>query len=713
MNLYMWKNILNPLFEADKFVKGYERVQHLRRLYYTTMMAIAALLIMSFLNLVGRSYPMMRSTLLAAAFFGVCLALGWKLKSAGFLESVYLVLFMILFPAYIIKGGNQGFAILWLTIIPIVFMLMIDLKKGFFFSCYIVLFTFIMFLTPLRVLLQYDYGKDMLLRFPIMLLICFLISFYVARITILAKKQMYQALAAAEHANRAKTTFLNNMSHDIRTPMNAIIGFTALCAKSVNDSDKVTEYLNKIATSSNHLLSLINDILDMSRIESGKVRIEEHEVYLPDVLHDLRTIIQSDVTNRNLELFIDTLDVKDENVFCDKLRLNQILLNLMSNAIKYTNPGGTVSLRVQQKPCKNPNYAEFVFRVRDTGIGMSKEFLKVIFQPFERMHTATVSGIQGTGLGMSITKNLVEMMGGTITVSSEEGKGSEFTVTLRFKKSATKVVYEKIPELQGIRVLVADDDTETCFSVSKMLTEIGMRPDWTTSGKEAVIRTRYAIEENDDYGAYIIDWLMPDMNGIETVRRIRHLIGEGKPIIILTAYDWEPLESEAREAGVTSFCSKPLFMSELREALTTTRKTVTKEQTEILNYDFTGKKILLVEDNPLNLEIAEEILKEVGLVVDTADDGDVAIEKLRNATDGQYDLVLMDVQMPKLDGYTATKEIRTLDNPYAANIPIIAMTANAFEEDKKKSFEAGMNGHLSKPIEIEKLMKVLRDNLRY
>lgn len=713
MNLYMWKNILNPLFEADKFVKGYERVQHLRRLYYTTMMAIVALLIMSFLNLVGRSYPMMKSTLLAAAFFGVCLALGWKLKSAGFLESVYLVLFMILFPAYIIKGGNQGFAILWLTIIPIVFMLMIDLKKGFFFSCYIVLFTFIMFLTPFRVLLQYDYGKDMLLRFPIMLLICFLISFYVARITILAKKQMYQALAAAEHANRAKTTFLNNMSHDIRTPMNAIIGFTALCAKSVNDSDKVTEYLNKIATSSNHLLSLINDILDMSRIESGKVRIEEHEVYLPDVLHDLRTIIQSDVTNRNLELFIDTLDVKDENVFCDKLRLNQILLNLMSNAIKYTNPGGTVSLRVQQKPCKNPNYAEFVFRVRDTGIGMSKEFLKVIFQPFERMHTATVSGIQGTGLGMSITKNLVEMMGGTITVSSEEGKGSEFTVTLRFKKSATKVVYEKIPELQGIRVLVADDDTETCFSVSKMLTEIGMRPDWTTSGKEAVIRTRYAIEENDDYGAYIIDWLMPDMNGIETVRRIRHLIGEGKPIIILTAYDWEPLESEAREAGVTSFCSKPLFMSELREALTTTRKTVTKEQTEILNYDFTGKKILLVEDNPLNLEIAEEILKEVGLVVDTADDGDVAIEKLRNATDGQYDLVLMDVQMPKLDGYTATKEIRTLDNPYAANIPIIAMTANAFEEDKKKSFEAGMNGHLSKPIEIEKLMKVLRDNLRY
>lgn len=522
---------------------------------------------------------------------------------------------------------------------------------------------------------------------------------------------MYQALAAAEHANRAKTTFLNNMSHDIRTPMNAIIGFTALCAKSIDDPEKIAEYLNKIATSSNHLLSLINDILDMSRIESGKVRIEEHEVYLPDVLHDLRTIIQSDVANKNLELFIDTLDVKDENVFCDKLRLNQILLNLMSNAVKYTNPGRTVSLRVEQKPCKRSDYAEFVFRVRDTGIGMSKEFLEVVFQPFERMQTATVSGIQGTGLGMSITKNLVEMMGGTIIVSSEVGKGSEFTVTLQFKKSATRVVYEKIPELQGVRILVADDDSDTCFSVSRMLIEIGMRPDWTTSGKEAVVRAKYAIEENDEYGAYIIDWLMPDMNGIETVRRIRRFIGEGKPIIILTAYDWEPIEEEAREAGVTSFCSKPLFMSELREALTTTRKTVTKKQ-DLDSFDFTGKKILLVEDNALNLEIAEEILQEVGFAVDTANDGDIVVEKLKDAKEGQYDLVLMDVQMPRLDGYTATKEIRTLDNPFAANIPIIAMTANAFEEDKRKSFEAGMNGHLSKPIEIPKLMEILASILK-
>ena len=708
----MWKKIMLPLFEADKLVRGYERDQHRKRLYYITMIAIAGLVLMGLLNAVQHSWLVMYSTLFAAVGLAICLFIGWKTKSTGFIETVFLILFMFLFPVYIIRGENNGFAMLWLTIIPIVFMLMIDLKKGFFFSVYIILFTFAIFLTPLHQFLQFDYGKDARLRFPVMLSFCFLISFYVAWITIMAKCNMYQALAAAEHANRAKTTFLNNMSHDIRTPMNAIIGFTALCAKSINDPEKIAEYLNKIATSSNHLLSLINDILDMSRIESGKVRLEEHEVYLPDVLHDLRTIIQSDVANKNLELFIDTLDVKDENVFCDKLRLNQILLNLMSNAIKYTNPGGTVSLRVQQKPCKKEDYAEFVFRVRDTGIGMSKEFLKVVFQPFERMQTATVSGIQGTGLGMSITKNLVEMMGGTITVSSEEGKGSEFTVTLQFKKSATRVVYEKIPELQGVRVLVADDDSDTCFSVSRMLTEIGMRPDWTTSGKEAIVRAKYSIEENDEYGAYIIDWLMPDMNGIETVRRIRRFIGEGKPIIILTAYDWEPIEAEAREAGVTSFCSKPLFMSELREALTTTRKSITQEKPTFDSFDFTGKKILLVEDNALNLEIAEEILQEVGFVVDTACDGDVAVEKMRDAEEGQYDLILMDVQMPKLDGYTATREIRTLDNPFAANIPIIAMTANAFEEDKRKSFEAGMNGHLSKPIEIPKLMELLASILK-
>ncbi|MDO4500594.1 MAG: response regulator [Erysipelotrichaceae bacterium] len=528
---------------------------------------------------------------------------------------------------------------------------------------------------------------------------------------IMQQQELEDALFIAQAASRAKSRFLSNMSHDIRTPMNAIIGFTALGAKYVNDPEKMTEYLGKIAVSGNHLLSLINDILDMSRIESGKVRIEENEVHLPDILHDLRTIVQSEVVAKNIDLFIDTLDVKHEDVVCDKLRLNQILLNIMSNALKYTNAGGMVSLRVTEKPSSKAETALFEFRIKDTGIGMSEEFLSVIFQPFERMQSSTVSGIQGTGLGLSITKNLVEMMGGTISVESEEGKGSEFTVVLPFKKSSTPVVYETIPELQGVRVLVADDSADTCFSVTRMLNEIGMRSDWTTSGKEAVLRAKYAVDENDEYGAYIIDWLMPDMNGIETVRRIRRFISDDKPIIILTAYDWSSIEAEAREAGVTSFCSKPLFMSELREALTYTRKKKVVEETDFSTYNFENKKVLLVEDNMLNREIATEILKEAGLLIDEAEDGDVAVEILKNAADDQYDLVLMDIQMPRLDGYMATREIRTLDNPVIANIPIIAMTANAFEEDKKKAFEAGMNAHISKPIDIKQLMSVLIDVL--
>ncbi|MDO4494072.1 MAG: response regulator [Clostridia bacterium] len=527
------------------------------------------------------------------------------------------------------------------------------------------------------------------------------------RLELARQEELERALVAAEAASRAKSRFLSNMSHDIRTPMNAIIGFTALGEHHVDEPDKMREFLGKIATSGNHLLSLINDILDMSRIESGKVRIEENEVHLPDVLHDLRTIIQSEIAAKNIDFFIDTLDVKDEDVICDRLRLNQVLLNLMSNAMKYTNAGGTVSLRVQQTPCAEEDSAAFEFHVKDTGIGMSPEFLKVVFQPFERMHSTTVSGIQGTGLGLSITKNLVEMMGGTISVSSEEGKGSEFTVRIKFKKGKAMKTPANLAELQGLHVLVADDNAETCFSVSKLLRDMGMRPDWTTGGREAVLRAQYALESNDEYGAYIIDWLMPDMNGVETVRRIRKLIGGEKPIVVLTAYDWQQVEAEAREAGVTSFCAKPLFPSELREALLSAKQKETEQAADVASCDFSGKKVLLVEDNALNREIATEILTESGFIVDIAEDGDIAVEKLRNAKEGDCDVVLMDVQMPRLDGYTATREIRTLANPFAANLPIIAMTANAFDEDKQKSIAAGMNDHISKPIEIPKMISVL------
>lgn len=526
------------------------------------------------------------------------------------------------------------------------------------------------------------------------------------------KNVLSEALAQAQYANKAKTTFLNNMSHDIRTPMNAIIGFTSLAATHLDNKEQIRNYLSKIMTSGNHLLSLINYVLDMSRIESGKVKIEEKETSLPEIMHDLKTIVQADVKSKQLEFYIDTLDVTNETIICDKLRLNQVLLNILSNAMKYTKPGGMVSVRVIQKADIQDGYATYEFSVKDTGIGMSREFLKHVFEPFEREQTSTVSGIQGTGLGLAITKNIVDMMGGTITVESEEGKGSEFIVTFHFRVGDTPVEQQRLEQLENLRALVVDDDVNTCVSVSKMLSTIGMRPDWTTLGNEAIIRTEFAIEQNEPYSAYIIDWLMPDMNGIELVRRIRKVIGDMTPIIILTAYDWSDIETEAKEAGVTAFCSKPLFLSELRSVLAAPfmEQESVDETEKSEEYHFEGKKLLLVEDNELNKEIAQTILEAAGFIIDTADDGSVAVEQMKKMPAGTYDLILMDVQMPIMNGYEATRAIRALDDPVKASIPIVAMTANAFEEDRKEAIESGMNGYAAKPIEIEKLMKTI-DNL--
>ena len=529
-----------------------------------------------------------------------------------------------------------------------------------------------------------------------------------------ADKQVNQALsnavAAAETANRAKSTFLSNMSHDIRTPMNAIIGFTTLALSNIDDAERVKDYLGKTLASSNHLLSLINDVLDMSRIESGKIHLEEVEVNLSDVLHDLKTIVSGQIFAKQLELYMDVMDVTDEDVYCDKTRLNQILLNLLSNAIKFTPAGGTVSVRVRQLAGKVPGCGQYEFRIKDNGIGMSPEFAKKIFEPFERERTSTVSRIQGTGLGMAITKNIVDMMGGTIEVQTAQGKGTEFTVCVPMRAQTEQRPVEKITELEGLKALVVDDDFNTCDSVTKMLVKVGMRAEWTLSGKEAVLRARQSIEMSDAYHAYIIDWRLPDMNGIEVTRRIRSL-NDDTPIIILTAYDWSDIEVEAKAAGVTAFCSKPMFMSDLRETL---MSALGQKQTDAAqgllpekNADFKGKQILLVEDNELNREIAQEILREYGFLVDTAENGAVAVEKVSTAAPGSYDLVLMDVQMPIMDGYTATRKIRALDDPARATLPIIAMTANAFDEDRRNALESGMNGFLSKPIVIGDLVQEL------
>ena len=410
------------------------------------------------------------------------------------------------------------------------------------------------------------------------------------------QEALAQALAAAQQANKAKTTFLNSMSHDIRTPMNAIVGFTALAQAHSDDQAQVQDYLSKISTSSTHLLSLINDILDMSRIESGTVKLQEKEVHIPDLLHDLRIMIQSLIKAKNQNLFIDSQDVVHEDVMTDKLRLNQVLLNIVGNAIKFTQPGGDIIIRLIEKPCNLKGYTTYEFSVKDNGIGMSKEFVGHIFDTFSREYTATVSGVQGTGLGMAITKNIVDMMGGDIRVESEEGKGSMFTVTLNLQIGGRYVRNDPIPELRAVL-------------------------------------TQPPIKE-----------------GIEG----------------------SEIEKE-------------------------------KEET----YDYSGKRVLLVEDNELNREIAIAILEEAGMRVDSVDDGDIAVSTINNAPADQYDLVFMDIQMPKMDGYTATREIRTLPDNRKANIPIIAMTANAFEEDKRKSYESGMNGHISKPINIEAIARVL------
>lgn len=526
----------------------------------------------------------------------------------------------------------------------------------------------------------------------------------------LEKKQeeLEDALRTAHAASHAKTMFLSNMSHDIRTPMNAIIGFTELAASHVDDPKRVQEYLTTISRSSDHLLSLINDILDMSRIESGRMILHEQEESLSEILHSIRDIVHPEIQAKQHNFFIDAVDVRNELVYCDKLRLNQALLNLISNAIKFTHPGGTISLRIVQKATSKPGCGMFEFHCKDNGIGMSEDFARTIFNPFSREETTTVSKIQGAGLGMAITRNIVEMMGGQITVTSKKGEGSEFVVSVEFRLADRETTDFVIPELKGLRSLAVDDDQNACRSIADMLQTVGLRGEWCVSGSEAIVRTKESLRHGDRFKVYVMDWLKMDANGLETVRRIREVAGAGAFIIILTSHDWADIEKEAREAGVNGFILKPVFPSDLQKALLQlcgkagSDRTDAKEEIVSLK----GKKVLMVDDNELNLKIGVLQLQQQGMIVDTALNGQTAVNMIwENGVDA-YDLILMDVMMPVMDGYEATSIIRKL--PGGNKLKILAFSANAFEEDREKSLNAGMDGHIAKPLKVDELLSELK-----
>ncbi|MCR4955065.1 MAG: response regulator [Lachnospiraceae bacterium] len=524
------------------------------------------------------------------------------------------------------------------------------------------------------------------------------------------KRKLEDALNVAEHANMAKTTFLNNMSHDIRTPMNAIIGFTNLAISHAEDSERVKDCLVKIETANNHLLALINDVLDMSRIESGKVQIENKPCELPEIIYSLRNILQADVKKKNINFFIDSMNVTHECVECDKLRLNQVLLNCAGNAIKFTEEGGDVCIRIIEKENAPDGFADFIFEVEDTGIGMSREFVKHIFEPFSREERSSVRFIQGTGLGMSIAKNIVDLMKGTISIESEPGKGTKISIQLRLKVCDDPKENMTYANLYGKRALVVDDSTEACINVCRILKNMGMEAEWSSRGDDALVRTKYAKDEGSAYDGYIVDWIMPDMNGLELIKKLRKEVGEEPPIVVLTAYDWTDIEREAVEAGATAFCPKPIFVSELYRVIQDiqTHNSKVEEDKDVIPAEFKGKRILLVDDVDLNREIAETILTEAGFEVYSVSDGMQAVNYMENEKPGFIDLVLMDIMMPQMNGYEATRAIRHLENEIIANTPIVAMTANAFEEDRKNAMEAGMNDHIAKPISIEKLFKVIQ-----
>lgn len=524
------------------------------------------------------------------------------------------------------------------------------------------------------------------------------------------KQALMDAYDAANRANQAKSDFLSHMSHDIRTPMNAIIGMTSIAATHLDDKDRVADCLAKVTSSSKHLLTLINEVLDMSKIESGKMELTEEEINLPELIDNLLVMVRPQLDAKGHELKLTIQNVEHEHVVGDSLHIQQAFVNIMSNAVKYTPEKGKISFTITEKVTNQPKVGCYEFVFEDNGIGMSPEYLEHIFEPFSRADESSHNKVQGTGLGLAITLNIIRMMGGDVKVESEEGKGSKFIVTMFLKlRDVTEVSCEQFLNLP---VLVADDEKSACESTCIMLKELGMRGEWVLTGGEAVEKVREAKASGNDYFAVILDWHMPQMNGIAAAKEIRKIMGDGVTIIMLSAHDWTEIEMEARAAGVDAFISKPLFKSRLlylfrslAEEEDTQVKEEKKEQTH--QEDFTGRRVLLVEDNEINAEIAQEILESTGLMVDHVWDGSQAVNTLLEIEPGYYDLVFMDVQMPVMNGYEAARAIRSTGRKDLVKIPIIAMTANAFAEDVQTAMNAGMNQHIAKPLDISQLMGAL------
>lgn len=523
--------------------------------------------------------------------------------------------------------------------------------------------------------------------------------------------ELDRARREATKANKAKSEFLSSMSHDIRTPMNGIVGMTAIAMANIDDLARVKDCLGKITLSSRHLLGLINDVLDMSKIESGKLSLNLNQVSLREAMENIVNIVQPQVKARQQQFDLFIRDICSEDVYCDSIRLNQVLINLLSNAIKFTPERGMIHVSLTQEASPlGENYVRCHFEVKDNGIGMTKEFQEKIFDTFTREEKAQVDKIEGTGLGMAITKAIVDVMNGSIELESAPGEGSRFHITLDFEKA---VVKEEDMHLPPWRMLVVDNNEDLCLSAVSALKELGINAHWATDGESAVEMAEKQNKEGNDYEVVLLDWKMPDMDGLHTARKMRHLFGDKVRILIISAYDWTDIEEEAKEVGIYGFISKPLFKSNLFLGLSKylLNSPDTKPEKLVEGKDFEGKHILLAEDNDLNWEIAQEILSEAGFTLERAENGKICVEKFEESRPGTYDLILMDIRMPVMNGYDAAKAIRALNRP-DQNLPILAMTADAFSDDIQHCLECGMNEHIAKPIDISRLTQILKKYLK-